>query len=76
MRELEKKFNELLKGKDEELTVAVQRNEGMLLQIDTLKREVSGLAKIVDERYGTTIICTFVIAFALTNVISTILQGG
>jgi len=76
MRELEKKFNELLKGKDEELTVAVQRNEGMLLQIDTLKREVSGLAKIVDERYGTTIICTFVIAFALTNFISTILQGG
>jgi hypothetical protein len=48
----------------------------MLLQIDTLKREVSGLAKIVDERYGITIKCAFVIAFALTKFISIMLQGG
>ncbi len=51
MRELEKKFNDVLNGKEEELRVAVRRNEGMGLQIETMKREVSGLSKIVDERY-------------------------
>jgi hypothetical protein len=52
MRDLEKKFNDILKVKEEELSAVIQRNEGMGLQMDTLKREVAGLARIVDERYA------------------------
>ena len=74
MRDLEKKFNDILKVKEEELSAVIQRNEGMGLQMDTLKREVAGLARIVDERYALLflmcILSTFVIAVAITDPIS------
>eukprot|EP00577_Skeletonema_sp_RCC1716_P004353 CAMPEP_0113426124 /NCGR_PEP_ID=MMETSP0013_2-20120614/30549_1 /TAXON_ID=2843 ORGANISM="Skeletonema costatum, Strain 1716" /NCGR_SAMPLE_ID=MMETSP0013_2 /ASSEMBLY_ACC=CAM_ASM_000158 /LENGTH=1399 /DNA_ID=CAMNT_0000314359 /DNA_START=42 /DNA_END=4241 /DNA_ORIENTATION=+ /assembly_acc=CAM_ASM_000158 len=50
MRELEKKFNTDLKEKDDELQKVMQRNEGMRLKMDSIKREVDGLIKLVDER--------------------------
>ncbi|KAL7445246.1 hypothetical protein ACHAXM_011926 [Skeletonema potamos] len=50
MRDLEKKFNTDLKEKDEELQKVMQRNEGMRLKMDSMKREVDGLIKLVDER--------------------------
>ncbi|KAK1742885.1 GRIP and coiled-coil domain-containing protein [Skeletonema marinoi] len=50
MRELEKKFNTDLKEKDDELQNVMQRNEGMRLKMDSIKREVDGLIKLVDER--------------------------
>ena len=50
MRELEKKFNTDLKEKDDELQAVMQRNEGMRLKMDSMKREVDGLIKLVDER--------------------------
>jgi len=50
MRELEKKFNASLKMKEDELEEVMKRNEGMTLKMDSMKREVEGLAKIVDER--------------------------
>lgn len=50
MRELEKKFNANLKEKEDELEKVMQRNEGMRLKMDSMKREVDGLIKLVDER--------------------------
>ena len=50
VRELEKKFNSDLKEKDDELQTIMQRNEGMQLKMDSMKHEVDGLIKLVDER--------------------------
>ncbi len=50
MRELEKKFNNDLKEKDDELQTVMERNEGMRLKMDSMKHEVDGLIKLVDER--------------------------
>lgn len=50
MRELEKTFNKTLQEKDEELEQVMQRNEGFTLKMDSMRREVDGLLKLVDER--------------------------
>jgi len=50
MRELEKKFSGTIRDQENKISEAAQRNEGMSLQMDTLKREVDGLTKLVDER--------------------------
>lgn len=50
MRDLEKKFNVNLKEKEDELKQVMQRNEGMRLKMDSMKFEVDGLIKLVDER--------------------------
>jgi len=50
VRELEKKFNTDLKEKDDELQTVMERNEGMRLKMDSMKHEVDGLIKLVDER--------------------------
>mmetsp|Transcript_13425 Transcript_13425/g.29021 ORF Transcript_13425/g.29021 Transcript_13425/m.29021 type:complete len:661 (+) Transcript_13425:1219-3201(+) len=50
MRELEKKFTGTIRENEEKLEEARKVNEGMGLKIETLKREVDGLSKIVDER--------------------------
>ena len=51
VREMEKQCNAQLEEKENQLQEAMKRNEGMGLKLNTLKREVDGLAKIVDERY-------------------------
>lgn len=50
MRDLEKTFNNTLKEKEEELEQVMKRNEGFTLKMDSMKREVDGLLKLVDER--------------------------
>jgi hypothetical protein len=50
MRDLEKTFNKTLQQKEEELQQVMQRNEGFTLKMDSMKREVDGLLKLVDER--------------------------
>eukprot|EP00804_Cyclotella_cryptica_P019246 CCRYP_006146-RA/>CCRYP_006146-RA protein AED:0.18 eAED:0.18 QI:127/1/1/1/0.66/0.75/4/282/1677 len=50
MRELEKSYNKILKEKEDELEQVMQRNEGITLKMDSMKREVDGLLRLVDER--------------------------
>ena len=50
MRDLEKTYNKTLKEKEDKLEEVMKRNEGMGLKMDSMKREVDGLLKIVDER--------------------------
>ena len=50
MRELEKTFNNNLQQKEQELEQVMKRNEGFALKMDSMKREVDGLLKLVDER--------------------------
>ena len=51
VREMEKQCNAQLEEKENQLQEVMKRNEGMGLKLNTLKREVDGLAKLVDERY-------------------------
>jgi hypothetical protein len=50
MRELEKTFNKTLEEKEEALLQVMQKNEGITLKMDSMRREVDGLLKLVDER--------------------------
>lgn len=50
MRDLEKSYNKQLEEKDKELVQMMKRNEGFTLKIDSMKREIDGLLKLVDER--------------------------
>jgi hypothetical protein len=50
MRNLEKTFAKTLEEKEEELEQVMQRNEGNKLKMDSMKREVDGLLRLVDER--------------------------
>jgi len=50
VREMEKQCNAQLEEKENQLREVTKRNEGMALKLNTLKREVDGLAKLVDER--------------------------
>lgn len=50
MRELEKTLNKTLQEKEDNLEEVMKRNEGFTLKMDSMKREVDGLLKLVDER--------------------------
>ena len=50
MRALEKKFSGTIREQEDQISDLSERNEGLTLKMNTLKREVDGLTKIVDER--------------------------